>query len=172
MDETKDERTILREREREPDVENVFRITRISSLSFLFIILSRSFVFVKVWSVKKYSSNNRLLKKKLPRYIVEKEAKKRKKERKGERREKIVLKRKKFERNLWKDKFLGVWKSCARSRDRNESTSVTGTLFFRHSRVTRRCNRWIVRIPFHRVDPRTHARTPRHFHRRDRRFGE
>lgn len=95
MDETKDERTILREREREPDVENVFRITRISSLSFLFIILSRSFVFVKVWSVKKYSSNNRLLKKKLPRYIVEKEAKKRKKERKGERREKIVLKREK-----------------------------------------------------------------------------
>ena len=90
------------------DVENVFRITRISSLSFLFIILSRSFVFVKVWSVKKYSSNNRLLKKKLPRYIVEKETKKKKKERKGERREKIVLKRKKFERNLWKDKFLGV----------------------------------------------------------------
>ena len=63
------------------DVENVFRITRISSLSFLFIILSRSFVFVKVWSVKKYSSNNRLLKKKLPRYIVGKETKKKRKKR-------------------------------------------------------------------------------------------
>ena len=66
------------------DVENVFRITRISSLSFLFIILSRSFVFVKVWSVKKYSSNNRLLKKKLPRYIVEKKAKKKKRKKENE----------------------------------------------------------------------------------------
>lgn len=36
-----------------------------------------------------------MLKKKLPRYIVGKEAKKKKKERKGERREKIVLKREK-----------------------------------------------------------------------------
>ena len=65
------------------DVENVFRITRISSLSFLFIILSRSFVFVKVWSVKKYSSNNRLLKKKLPRYRW-KGNKKKKKEKENE----------------------------------------------------------------------------------------
>lgn len=96
MDETKDERTILREREKEKwTLKTFFELQESPSLSFLFIILSRSFVFVKVWSVKKYSSNNRLLKKKLPRYIVEKEAKKRKKERKGERREKIVLKREK-----------------------------------------------------------------------------
>lgn len=88
------------EREKENwTLKTFFELQESPSLSFLFIILSRSFVFVKVWSVKKYSSNNRLLKKKLPRYIVEKEAKKRKKERKGERREKIVLKREK----VWKE---------------------------------------------------------------------
>ena len=88
------------EREKENwTLKTFFELQESPSLSFLFIILSRSFVFVKVWSVKKYSSNNRLLKKKLPRYIVAKEAKKRKKERKGERREKIVLKREK----VWKE---------------------------------------------------------------------
>lgn len=62
-------------------MKTFFELQESPSLSFLFIILSRSFVFVKVWSVKKYSSNNRLLKKKLPRYIVEKKAKKKKEKR-------------------------------------------------------------------------------------------
>lgn len=70
------------ERERENrTLKTFFELQESPSLSFLFIILSRSFVFVKVWSVKKYSSNNRLLKKKLPRYIVGKETKKKRKKR-------------------------------------------------------------------------------------------
>lgn len=45
-----------RERRRRKRFRFVFRITRISFLSFSSIILSCSFVFVKVWSVKKYWS--------------------------------------------------------------------------------------------------------------------
>lgn len=83
MDKRKDERTTLRERE---DVKNVFDSffelqEFLFFLSYLFSCVPLS--FVKGWSVEKYSSNNRLLKKKLPRYIIEKGGEKKKKENEG-----------------------------------------------------------------------------------------